>query len=580
MGIKDLLRFMKPYILPIHIQRYAGKRVGIDAYSWLHKGAYSCSMELCLDTDGKKKLRYIDYFMHRISLLQHYEIIPVVVLDGGNMPCKAATGDERHRKRKANFDAAMVKLKEGNVGAATELFQRAVSVTSSMAHQLIQVLKSENVEFIVAPYEADAQLAYLSSLNLEQGGIAAVITEDSDLLAYGCKAVIFKMDRYGKGEELILDNVFQAVDQKPSFQNFDQKLFTAMCVLAGCDFLPSVPGVGISRAHGFISKYQSAERVLSVLKTKKGKLVPDDYSSSFMEAVSVFQYARVYDVDAKKLKHLKPLSQDLLNLPVDQLEFLGPDLSPSVAAAIAEGSVDPMTMEAFNRFSVSKRELKTPVRSFKEQDTRSSFLVCSLPENVEKIELKRTADEAMIDPETVLKEVKYSKQDSDLHKLVLQPNKDQHMIMPTSNTSMIPDNNPFKIRKTNEINMEFAEYGLQELEVPFGIKSQAMDVSSSPPNSNEHDCSEDQNKVTFDLSKLDDSEINKDSQKNREKERSESVEEDLVEIQDHVNITTKRVRGAQPRTESFKVKTSCRGSENKKTKINKKSSILNFFHRL
>jgi 5'-3' exonuclease len=58
-----------------------------------------------------------------------------------------------------------------------------------MAHQLIQVLKSENVEFIVAPYEADAQLAYLSSLELEQGGIAAVITEDSDLLAYGCKAV-------------------------------------------------------------------------------------------------------------------------------------------------------------------------------------------------------------------------------------------------------------------------------------------------------------------------------------------------------------------------------------------------------
>lgn len=27
------------------------------------------------------------------------------------------------RKRKANFDAAMAKLKEGNVGAATELFQ-------------------------------------------------------------------------------------------------------------------------------------------------------------------------------------------------------------------------------------------------------------------------------------------------------------------------------------------------------------------------------------------------------------------------------------------------------------------------
>ncbi|CAH2037054.1 unnamed protein product [Thlaspi arvense] len=578
MGIKDLLRFMKPYILPIHIQKYAGKRVGIDAYSWLHKGAYSCSMELCLDTDGKKKLRYIDYFMHRINLLQHYEIIPIVVLDGGHMPCKAATGDERHRQRKANFDAAMVKLKEGNVGAATELFQRAVSVTSSMAHQLIQVLKSENVEFIVAPYEADAQLAYLSSLELEQGGIAAVITEDSDLLAYGCKAVIFKMDRYGKGEELVLDNVFQAVDQKPSFHNFDQELFTAMCVLAGCDFLPSVPGVGISRAHAFISKYQSVERVLSFLKTKKGNLVPDDYSSSFMEAVSVFQHARVYDFDAKKLKYLKPLSQNLLDLPAEQLEFLGPDLAPSVAAAVAEGNVDPITMEAFNRFSDSRRQLKTPVRSFKEQEKKSSFLVCSSSESEERIELKRTADEAMIGPETDLKEPKYSKQDSDLHKLVLQPNKDQ-MVIRTSNPSLIPDNNPFKIRKTDEVDMEFAEYGMQELEVSFGTRSEAIDVSSSP-DSNELDGSKDDKEVTVDLSKLDDSGIKQDSGENRVKDRTESTEEDIVEIHGHVNITTKRVRGTKPRAESFKVKSSCRGSENKKAKNNKKSSILDFFHRL
>ncbi|CAN8292707.1 unnamed protein product [Cochlearia groenlandica] len=560
MGIKDLLRFMKPYILPIHIQKYAGKRVGIDAYSWLHKGAYSCSMELCLDTDGKKKLRYIDYFMHRISLLQHYEIIPVVVLDGGHMPCKAATGDERQRKRKANFDAAMVKLKEGNVGAATELFQRAVSVTSSMAHQLIQVLKSENVEFIVAPYEADAQLAYLSSLELEKGGIAAVITEDSDLLAYGCKAVIFKMDRYGKAEELVLDNVFQAVDQKPSFHNFDQELFTAMCVLAGCDFLPSVPGVGISRAHGFISKYQSVERVLSVLKTKKGKLFPDDYSSSMMEAVSVFQHARVYDFDAKKLKHLKPLSVNLLNLPVEQLEFLGPDLSPSVAAAIAEGNIDPITMEAFNRFSVPKKQLQPPVRSFKEQKEKSSFLLYPLSESEERTELKRTASEAMIDPEAVLK---YYKQDSDLHKLVSQPKKD-HMIIKTNDLSLIPDNNPFKIRKTEEIDMDFAEYGSQELEVSFETKAKAMDVSSSSPNSSEQD-----------YSKLDSNGIKQDhSEEKREKERSESTEEDIVEIQSHVNITTKRVLGAKPRTESFKV------SDNKKAKINKKGSILNFFQRL
>jgi hypothetical protein len=34
----------------------------------------------------------------------------------------------------------------------------------------------------VAPYEADAQMAYLA----RNGAVHAVITEDSDLLAYGC----------------------------------------------------------------------------------------------------------------------------------------------------------------------------------------------------------------------------------------------------------------------------------------------------------------------------------------------------------------------------------------------------------
>ena len=52
-----------------------------------------------------------------------------------------------------------------------------------------QILRKENVEFVVAPYEADAQLAYLSTLNADKGGVDAVITEDSDLMAYGCQAV-------------------------------------------------------------------------------------------------------------------------------------------------------------------------------------------------------------------------------------------------------------------------------------------------------------------------------------------------------------------------------------------------------
>lgn len=49
----------------------------------------------------------------------------------------------------------------------------------------LQALKAADVEFIVAPFEADAQMAYLAV----NGLVHSVITEDSDLLPYGCPRV-------------------------------------------------------------------------------------------------------------------------------------------------------------------------------------------------------------------------------------------------------------------------------------------------------------------------------------------------------------------------------------------------------
>ncbi|XP_074316592.1 exonuclease 1 [Silene latifolia] len=374
MGIKDLLRFMKPYVEPIHIKKYAGKRVGIDAYSWLHKGAYSCSMELCLNSEGEKKYQYINYFMHRINLLRHHKITPVVIFDGGNIPCKAVTENDRYRHRKANREMAMEKLREGNINAASDLFQRAISITPAMAHQLIQVLRQENVELTVAPYEADAQLAYLSNLAESEGGIQAVISEDSDLLAYGCPSVIFKMDKFGNGEEIALDKVFSSTDLKPSFRNFNRVLFIEMCVLAGCDFLPSVPGIGIAKAHSLVSKYRNIDRVLSVLKCDKSKQVPEDYDRSFREAVAVFQHAKIYNKSKKRLEHLKELPEQLLETLGGNVDFLGPDIPPSLAIAIAEGNLDPTTMEAYDCF----RSRQPYERSAVSQEAREGNVLGSM----------------------------------------------------------------------------------------------------------------------------------------------------------------------------------------------------------
>ena len=109
-----------------------------------------------------------------------------------------------------------------------------------MALRVIEAARSRGVDCVVAPYEADAQLAFLSKTNVVQ----AIITEDSDLLCFGCKNVIFKMDLTGRAQEVSTDNLGRV----KNLVGFTPDLFRHMCILSGCDYLPSVRGVGLVKA--------------------------------------------------------------------------------------------------------------------------------------------------------------------------------------------------------------------------------------------------------------------------------------------------------------------------------------------
>lgn len=64
MGIPGLLQLLKPVMTDVHVKRMAGKRVAIDAYVWLHKGTFSCALELA---QGKHTDNYTRYCMRKAS---------------------------------------------------------------------------------------------------------------------------------------------------------------------------------------------------------------------------------------------------------------------------------------------------------------------------------------------------------------------------------------------------------------------------------------------------------------------------------------------------------------------------------
>lgn len=131
-----------------------------------------------------------------------------MIFDGTHLPIKSSKELERRSKRHAaKLQLEAIVSREGSVSseAAKTLAAKAIDVTPEMAWQLIQVLKREQVKFIVAPYEADAQMAYLSKI----GKVEAIITEDSDLLLYGVKRCLFKMDKLGNVDEIRTEDLGQ-----------------------------------------------------------------------------------------------------------------------------------------------------------------------------------------------------------------------------------------------------------------------------------------------------------------------------------------------------------------------------------
>ncbi|XP_015063835.1 exonuclease 1 [Solanum pennellii] len=335
MGIQGLLPLLKSIMLPINIKDLNGCSVAVDTYSWLHKGALSCSKELC---KGIPTTKHIDYCMHRVNLLRHHGVKPILVFDGGPLPMKIEQENKRGRSRKENLSRAIEHENNGNMTAAYECYQKAVDISPSVAHDLIQVLKRENVCYVVAPYEADAQMTFLAISKQ----VDAVITEDSDLIAFGCPRIIYKMDKFGQGLEFRYSKLEQ--NKELSLTGFTKQMLLEMCILSGCDYLQSLPGMGLKKAHALIKKFKSYDKVIKHLRYNTAAVSPM-YEESFRKAIMTFQHQRVYDLMTEDLVHLSELS----DLGSQDLDFLGPLIPTEVAQGIAKGDIDPFTMMPFQK---------------------------------------------------------------------------------------------------------------------------------------------------------------------------------------------------------------------------------------
>lgn len=349
MGISGLFTLLKSIQRQSNLKRYAGQVIGVDAYVWLHRGTASCAIELA---QGKPTAKFVDFAMNRVRMLVHFGITPYLVFDGDYLPSKAGTEHERAKKREESKILGLELLKVGKTSQAHKELLKAVDVTPEMARMFIEELKFHGIQYVVAPYEADSQLVYME----KQGIISGILSEDSDLLAFGAKCLITKLDRYGECVE-VNRNLFTAC-REVSLAGWTDNEFRWMCILNGCDYLPGIGYMGLKRAHRMLRKHKTVERVVRAAQFDLQFTVPQGYLESFYQAERTFLHQWVFCPVRNEVVHLTELEP---GMDVKDLPFIGPHVASDIAIGVANGNLNPHTKQPMVVNAVDRRNQK-PLR--------------------------------------------------------------------------------------------------------------------------------------------------------------------------------------------------------------------------
>mmetsp|Transcript_24989 Transcript_24989/g.40478 ORF Transcript_24989/g.40478 Transcript_24989/m.40478 type:complete len:818 (+) Transcript_24989:68-2521(+) len=384
MGIDNLLKELRPITnTHCHVSQFEGQTCAVDASCWLHRASYSCALQL---VTGKGTTKYLNFLLRCIRLFQHHRVSLIVVFDGAQLPMKRGEEQKRRALREENKAKALQAMNAGDRESAWKYASQAVRVTNEMVTAFMNQCIANGVPFVCAPFEADAQLAHL----YRNGECDAVITEDSDLLLFGVGRAFYKLDvNSGYGHLLDMSNIQQYTASKTDLCAFLKKSrdlqrdLIKVCVLSGCDYVESLPGIGLKTAVKLCKQFKRTELMLHSLVLDKHESAPPDYRLQFTRATLTFLHQTVYSAREQKLIHLTPIDEDAMHTYYQQvqkyyskrskrgdddaddtfdasMDFLGTHCEPNIARSIAEGALDARSLQPRQLTSTNNNQSSPP----------------------------------------------------------------------------------------------------------------------------------------------------------------------------------------------------------------------------
>ena len=278
------------------------------------------------------KLCIIRNLENKINLLKNNGVKFIFVIDGKILQCKKNTNKKREKKRKYFLKKSekLEKTKNYDIGENSLLKKYSKKLPKEIIHFFIDYLIYKKIDFIISPYESDSQLIYMYN----KKEIDYIMSEDSDMVIYGCFNIVKGMDKLGNcyivDKNILYDMKNKIEKNKNGFDNKNEKIEKALKffflgndekiefgIFCGCDYLENIKGLGFSRVLKFFpDKINDFKKIIKKKIQKKGKnIFPESlekktengYFELFEYVKASFSHMIVYNKRKNKLVFLKKL---------------------------------------------------------------------------------------------------------------------------------------------------------------------------------------------------------------------------------------------------------------------------------
>lgn len=292
MGIRQLMGLLKKELnnKKVDIKCFKDKTIVVDTSIYMHEFK---ALTPCM----------IHSFCKMIRKFKEHNIKLIFVFDGNKkIYLKKECIDERKKiseESKEEYNKLIKKYEEKNKSTTiklklNKLKRNFVKLSYDDFTNLKTLFKMMNVEYIVAPYEADV-ICYEM---VKYGYADMCMTNDSDLFAYGCNYVITNFNINTMTCFCYqFDNILKTLE-------LSKKQFLELCVLAGTDYKKSfIHSTNIFELYKLINKKKVD--IVNII-TDKQKILLETIQNIYLNVHTIDEfnkYIKTYKIDNKLNKY-------------------------------------------------------------------------------------------------------------------------------------------------------------------------------------------------------------------------------------------------------------------------------------